>query len=199
MSRTVMTGRRPGAGRLRALCLLACGAALLGGMRPAGAQQVPTPSSAFVQAGSMSGTRSLTVGLAWDGDRRWGLGSGELGSYLELALSRWRYDSATGAGEDSLTQVALTPVFRWRPDAGASPWFLEAGVGLSLTSKLYETPAKRFSTSFNFGSHLGVGRNFGTHGEHELSLRAEHFSNAGIRHPNPGENFVEVRYAYRLH
>ena len=80
-----------------------------------------------------------------------------------------------------------------------SPWFLEAGVGLSLTSVLYQTQAKRFSTRFNFGTHLGLGRNFGTRGEHELSLRVEHFSNAGIRHPNPGENFVQLRYVYRFH
>jgi len=191
--------KRSGAGRVRVLCVLACGTTLLGGMQPACAQQVLAPSSAFVQAGSGNDTRSLAVGLAWDWDRRWALGPGQLGGYVELALSQWRYDSAIGAGKDQLTQMALTPVFRWRLDGGASPWFLEAGVGLSLTSVLYQTQAKRFSTRFNFGTHLGVGRNFGPHGEHELSLRLEHFSNAGIRHPNPGENFVQLRYAYRFH
>ena len=30
---------------------------------------------------------------------------------------------------------------------------------------------------------------------HELALRLQHFSNAGIKHPNPGENFVQLRYA----
>jgi lipid A 3-O-deacylase len=81
---------------------------------------------------------------------------------------------------------------------GASPWFAEAGVDLSITSSLYETAGKRFSTRFNFGNHLGAGRNFGARREHEVVPRVEHFSNAGIKHPNPGENFFQVRYAYRF-
>ncbi|WP_258186947.1 acyloxyacyl hydrolase [Variovorax sp. WS11] len=28
--------------------------------------------------------------------------------------------------------------------------------------------------------------------------RAPYFSNAGIRHPNPGENSIQLRYAYRF-
>jgi lipid A 3-O-deacylase len=32
----------------------------------------------------------------------------------------------------------------------------------------------------------------------DLSLRLQHVSNAGIKEPNPGENFVQLRYARRL-
>ena len=87
---------------------------------------------------------------------------------------------------------------RYRPDDGASPWFVEAGIGLTATSSVYRTRQKSFSTSFNFGTHLAVGRSFGERGQHEVSLRLEHFSNAGIKHPNPGENFIQVRYARRF-
>ena len=45
---------------------------------------------------------------------------------------------------------------------------------------------------------MGGGRNFGARQEHELVLRVEHFSNAGIKHPNPGENFAQLRYTYRF-
>ena len=31
---------------------------------------------------------------------------------------------------------------------------------------------------------------------HELALRVQHYSNAGIRHPNPGENFVQLRGSF---
>jgi len=31
-----------------------------------------------------------------------------------------------------------------------------------------------------------------------FSLRVQHFSNAGIKEPNPGETFYKVRYAYRF-
>jgi len=76
--------------------------------------------------------------------------------------------------------------------------FFEGGVGVTFTTNVYETDRKRFSTSFNFGDHLALGRNFGARREHELSLRFEHYSNAGIKHPNPGENFVQLRYLRRF-
>ena len=60
----------------------------------------------------------------------------------------------------------------------------------------YRNGSREFSTNFNFGDHVGVGRRFGDHGEHELSLRVQHFSNAGIKDPNPGQNFLQVRYAH---
>jgi Lipid A 3-O-deacylase (PagL) len=92
----------------------------------------------------------------------------QCGSPLAWAMS-FSECMAWASGPDS--------VFRYRPAGGASPWFFEAGVGLTLTTSLYETDRKRFSTTFNFGDHLAVGRNFGQHSEHELSLRLRHFSN----------------------
>jgi hypothetical protein len=62
----------------------------------------------------------------------------------------------------------------------------------------YHTDGKRFSTAFNFGDHVGIGREFGSEHRQELALRVEHFSNAGIDHPNPGENFVQVRWVVRF-
>ena len=43
-----------------------------------------------------------------------------------------------------------------------------------------------------------MGISLGGHGEHEVGLRVQHFSNADIRLPNPGETFLRVRYAYRF-
>lgn len=162
------------------------------------------PSSWFVQAGSASSTRALTVGLTWDLAPRWNFGGGELTFYVEASLSGWSYERARsgsgtdGNGRSQLAQLAAIPVIRYRPDDGRSPWFFEGGVGVTVTSKPYATDDKRFSTAFNFGTHLGIGRSFGPRGEHEIALRFEHFSNAGIKRPNPGENFVQLRYAYRF-
>jgi lipid A 3-O-deacylase len=156
------------------------------------------PSSVFVQAGSAGETTALGAGLSWDLPYRWTLGPGELGSYLEVSYARWQIRAGDRADLARLSQFALVPVLRYRGDGGASPWFVEAGLGLTATSSLYRTADRRFSTRFNFGTHLGVGRSFGERRQHELSLRLEHFSNAGIRHPNPGENFVQLRYAYRF-
>jgi lipid A 3-O-deacylase len=164
----------------------------------ASAQEAFKPSSVFVQAGSAHGTRTLTTGLTWDFPYRWTLGTGALGSYLEASYAYWNISSQDRAGLSQLSQLAVVPVLRWRPDDGASPWFAEAGVGLTATSSVYRTRQKSFSTSFNFGTHLAIGRSFGDRREHEIALRIEHFSNAGIKHPNPGENFIQLRYARRF-
>ena len=162
------------------------------------AQASFTPTSVFLQGGTTGTTHGLTAGATWDWARHWPLGSGRVTGYWEASASEWSYPSADGRRTAWLGQVGLVPVFRYRPDDGASPWFFEAGVGLTLTTSLYETDRKRFSTSFNFGDHLAAGRNFGQHSEHELSLRVQHFSNGGIKRPNPGETFFQLRYAYRF-
>jgi lipid A 3-O-deacylase len=121
-----------------------------------------------------------------------------MGGYWELTLSRWSYPAMDGRREAWLGQLGVVPTFRYRPGGGASRWFVEAGVGATLTTTIYQTQRKRFSTSFNFADHVGVGRSLGASGEKEISLRFRHFSNAGIKHPNPGVNFVEVRYSFRF-
>jgi hypothetical protein len=165
--------------------------------RDAEAREMFQPSSGFVQSGSAHGSRTLTTGLTWDLPYRWEIGPGELVSYLEASYSYWQIQSRDQSGLSQLSQLGVVPVLRFRPDGGASPWFVETGVGLTTTSSVYRTKHKSFSTSFNFGTHVAVGRIFGAHGQHEIALRVEHFSNAGIKHPNPGENFVQIRYARR--
>ncbi len=59
-------------------------------------------------------------------------------------------------------------------------------------------PSAGFSTRLNFVSQPGVGRSFGSDGRHKLSLRFQHYSNAGIKSPNPGEDFLQLRYAWRF-
>jgi hypothetical protein len=88
-------------------------------------------------------------------------------------------------------------VLRLQP-ASWGDWFWEGGVGVDLLAPIYRTRDKRFSTVLNFGSHLAVGRRFGASAEQELTLRIQHFSNGGIRRPNPGEEFLQLRYSHRF-
>lgn len=162
------------------------------------AQPSLTPSAVFVQAGAARQTREVTAGLVWDWTRQWNLGSGQVTGYWEASLSLWSYPGADERRTAWLGQASLIPVFRFRPTAGTSPWFFEGGVGVTLMTTIYETDRKQFSTSFNFADHLGFGRNFGSRREHEIALRLEHFSNGGIRHPNPGESFAQIRYLFRF-
>lgn len=193
--------RRRGAGgkgrgsRLGAGVAVALGLAL--GATTAGAQSATAPASVFVQGGRIGATYAATVGATWESPWRWSLGSGVLAIYGELSASEWSYPTSND-GRRHLTQLAAVPVFRFRGDAGASPWFVEAAVGLSVTDHLYDDGRKQFSTAFNFADHLGVGYDFGARGQHEVALRVEHFSNGGIKEPNPGKTWGQLRYAYRF-
>lgn len=42
---------------------------------------------------------------------------------------------------------------------------------------------------------LGLGVSLGAQRQHELLLRLQHVSNAGLKQPNPGLNFLQLRYA----
>ena len=152
------------------------------------------PSSVFVQGGfGDQQTTAYTAGLTWDLPWYHDFKAGRLGTYAEVAIGRWHTDSGNEATAWP-TQISFTPTFRLYPKR-APHWFAEAGVGVNYIVPLFESGEKRFSTELNFGDHIAIGREFG---HSEVSIRWEHFSNAGIKHPNPGENFGQVRYAYRF-
>jgi hypothetical protein len=119
----------------------------------------------------------------------------ELSARTELLLNEWRADDF-GGGHQNFTQVVLLPTLRVQPAQGRSPWFFELGIGASYMDPLYVTPEKRFSTRFNFYDVLGVGYSLGR--DRELGLRLNHVSNAGIRNPNPGEEFLQLRFLQRF-
>ena len=87
------------------------------------------------------------------------------------------------------------PILRVRFDGGRSAWFADAGIGVSVTDQLFVTQTKQFTTAFNFVDVVGVGRSFGAGRAQDLSVRVQHVSNGGIRRPNPGQNFLQLRYA----
>lgn len=171
-------------------------AALPGAAQAQSAQASP---SLYIQGSqARSDTDALTIGatLPWKGWQRplWG---GQLTGYWDLYASRWSYDGLAGQREH-LSLIGLTPTLRLRMDEGRSAWFWEGGIGLTVADKRYEIPNRTFSTRANFASHLGLGVSLGEQRQHDLVLRVQHVSNAGIKKPNPGENFVQLRYGYHF-
>jgi lipid A 3-O-deacylase len=139
------------------------------------------------------GLASVGVQLPWDWRRSF-LG-GELTGHWDAHIAHWRTPGGTaGSDRRHWTQVALVPTLRLRFDGGKSAWFMEGGIGLSVLDGHYATRYKTFSTRFNFTDHQGIGVNFGKDRQHELMLILRHVSNGGIRKPNPGEDFVQIRY-----
>jgi lipid A 3-O-deacylase len=161
----------------------------------ASADSAFTPSTVFVQAGTAGNTHEQTAGLTWDWGKGWSIAGGRISGYWETSLSRWAY-SREGGRSASVGKLEIAPVFRFRPSDGASPWFVDAAIGLTLMNRRYVSDRKTFSTRFNFGDHLAIGRNFGAQGQYEVALRVEHVSNGGIKEPNPGESLLKLRLSY---
>lgn len=121
--------------------------------------------------------------------------AGPLALHWDLSVSHWRTQREHG-GHHSFTQ--LTGMGVWRHPLGGpnAPLFVDVGVGVSVFDRLYTAGTERFSTALQFTQVLGVGYRFGPKQACEVSLRAQHISNAGIKKPNPGEEVLRVRFAY---
>lgn len=184
--------------RTTTILRLAAAALLLAGVLPARAVDFQ-PDAAAVQAGvGRDGARMAGLGIVWDWEFERMRRYAELTAHTELMVNRWRAD-AIGGGNLELTQYVVLPSLRMRLARGTSPWFVELGIGASWLDRGYATPHKQFSTRWNFHDMLGVGHTFGgPKGTHELGLRWIHVSNAGLRHPNPGEDFLQLRYVMRF-
>ncbi|HEX4894973.1 MAG TPA: acyloxyacyl hydrolase [Solimonas sp.] len=173
------------------------GALLCAGLHSANAVDF-TPDGVSAQAGiGRHGAVAAGVGVVWDWDFQRMRRKAQLSAHTELIVNGWRADDLAG-GHQTLAQVVVLPSLRMRLARGDSPWFIELGIGASYLSKDYVTPDKTFSTRWNFYDMLGIGHSFGEKREHELGLRLVHVSNAGIRKPNPGEEFVLLRYVRRF-
>lgn len=156
------------------------------------------PDGVSLQAGAATkGTAMAGVGIVWDWDFQRMRRKAELTAHTEVMVNQWRYN-AVGGGHDSLTQLVVLPSLRMRLDRGASPWFIELGIGANWMDRPFETPQKRFGSRWNFYDMMGLGRSFGGEHEHEVAVRWVHVSNAGFKQPNPGQDFLQLRYVQRF-
>lgn len=151
---------------------------------------------------SDSATSNVTlvrVAAQWDWNRKWlESGNWHLGGYWELDAGYWDNGSRlrTNSG---MWDIGFTPVLRFQqstPDT-VSP-YLEVGAGVRILSESSVSAERRFGSAFQFGDHAGVGVRLGLRNAYDLSYRFQHISNAGIKHPNQGINFHQVRLGYRF-
>jgi lipid A 3-O-deacylase len=126
------------------------------------------------------------VGVQWRQHPAWLAGT-PWSVYWDAAVGGWHSDTAT------VYDFGLTPVLRYAR-AAQGP-YLEGGIGFHLLSDTHISSELDFSTRFQFGDHLGAGYRFE---RYEVALRLQHLSNAGIRNPNPGINFLQLRLQYWL-
>ena len=162
----------------------------------AGAKELVSPVGLFVEGGISDDSRSVVVGAAWTWLQPSKWGAGNASGYLETSVGEWACHRNEGDHYRSCsTQLGLTPVLRYEPSFWAH-WYMELGIGADVIVPAWHTDKRMFSTEFNFGDHIGLGRKFGDDGRDEIELRAEHYSNGGFKNPNPGENWFQLRYMH---
>jgi lipid A 3-O-deacylase len=158
------------------------------------------PDAITVETGAgENSVRMVGAGLRWAWDFESMRKSAELTAHTELLANQWRAELADRSAVVQYTQLVLLPTLRMQLARGASPWFLEVGVGVSWTDHAFQTPGHTFSTQWNFQDVVGAGYVFGgPKGRAEIQLRLGHFSNAGLENPNPGQTYLQLRYARRF-
>jgi lipid A 3-O-deacylase len=111
---------------------------------------------------------------------------------VELGGGIWRVPDL--AGTTQRFDLHATPV--WRADFART--YVEGGIGLYLLSHTINNDVTHMSTSFEFGSHVGVGLRLGERRETRVGIALQHLSNGGIKEPNGGVNFVLVNASFPL-
>ena len=127
----------------------------------------------FLHAGRIDGITRLTIGSSIDTPHMF------LGGRVrpELSISHW-----SKYGEKSW-EVSAVPMLRY----GRKLYF-EVGIGAAYFTK---PDFASLPSGWQFADHIGIG--YGP-----LGLRASHFSNAGVRKPNPGVNVLQLTYKERF-
>ena len=111
---------------------------------------------------------------------------------VEFGGGIWRLPDL--GGETQRFDLHATPV--WRADYART--YVEAGIGVYLLSHTINNDVTHMSTALEFGSHAGAGLRLGTRGETRVGIAFQHLSNAGIKQPNGGVNFVLLSASFPL-
>ena len=109
---------------------------------------------------------------------------------VEFGVGMWRVPDFGGTTQR--LDLHATPV--WRADFART--YVEAGIGVYLLSHTINNDTTQMSTSLEFGSHVGAGLRLGAQGETRVGIAVQHLSNAGIKQPNGGVNFVLVNASF---
>lgn len=136
-------------------------------------------------------TMVYRLGAQWDWDKSWWQTSvGRLTGYWDAGYTYWDGDDY----KDNHS-VSFAPVFVYEFAGGSVKPFIEAGIGVAAFANT-QIENNRLGSSFNFEDRIGAGLRFA--GGHQLSVRAIHYSNAGIKQPNDGIESYTLNYSLAL-
>lgn len=106
----------------------------------------------------------------------------------------WKYGEQER--RDTTFVLSFSPVIQY-PVATLTyaTLYVEAGIGVSLLDDT-QFAGKDVSTHFQFEDRLGLVARFGQHKQHQLALRYFHYSDAEVKKPNPGLDFIALSYMH---
>ncbi len=151
--------------------------------------------SASLEIGSSSKVRMVRAQWQSQWEQRWLPSNGmHVGGYWDGGIAQWRGKAARNipGHYQSITNLNFTPMFRLQSDT-LRGWYGEGGIGINLLSARYDNNDDFLSTLFQFNDRLGFG--YVNRQGWDVGIRAEHFSNGGIKRPNSGVNFLVLRVA----
>ena len=111
-------------------------------------------------------------------------------THLQLGASAWWVPDISGRTR----RYDLNATAIWRAERA---WgYFEGGFGPYFLSRTINNPTTSLPSELQFGSHLGAGLRVGPHAT--LGVAFQHISNAGIKQPNGGIDFVQLTAGYRF-
>ncbi len=156
-------------------------------------------NSAYVEAGSASKIRMVRLGATQDFKPEWSWFNSNgthVTGYWDASVGIWQarqWHNVQG-DKENLFDLGFTPVIRFE-NTSKKGFYVEGGIGAHVLSKTYFNNDDGLSTAFQFGDHIAVGYVFDN--KWEVALKAQHYSNGGIKKPNSGVDVILLKAAYR--
>ena len=115
---------------------------------------------------------------------------------METSANFWEYGERNLY--DSNLILAVSPILRLPlTHIAQQPVELELGIGLSVLDDT-RFAGKDVSTHYQFEDRIGLSTSFGERQEYRVALLYLHYSNAGLKKPNPGLDFISLSFSQRL-
>ena len=111
-------------------------------------------------------------------------------THAQFGVDLWRVPDIRGTTRRF--DLSASAIWRNERNWGKFGGYLEGGFGGYLLSKTINNDEHRLPSSFQFGSHLGVGMRLGR--SSTIGIALQHLSNAGIKQPNGGIDLLLLQY-----
>lgn len=155
-----------------------------------GTASVSATDLGFTLAGGVTGESSQTARIAIQKDFSrswWQSTTGRLTGYWDLGYTHWFDDDRSNNHSLSFSPVLVYEFAgqRFRP-------YVELGVGVALFADT-RVEGNNLASAFQFEDRFGFGVRYLNH---EVGLRAIHYSNASIKQPNQGLESFALHYRF---